>query len=523
MLLSKPTSIEEISEDILAEILHRMPFTSCLPLLFSNKRFMHLISQSEFLKSCRARLLLSPRSNFLPRSWAGDRDKVGVKASHYDLYQSQINYIGFEVGTKNKDIFHGIGNGGLKICEFSRRNSLCTIHELVNLEKSEWSRRWYSYGEFNMKNMNLLAFHLVWEYIIYFYSKKGSNFLPRSWAGDRDKVGVKASHYDLYQSQINYTGFEVGTKNKDIYHGIGNGGLKICEFSRRNSLCTIHELVNLEKSEWSRRWYSYGEFNMKNMNLPAFHLVWEYIIYFYSKKGIFLCDYLNRTPKPRVHDTNQQVDPDPIRKDDRIVRKRARKKPAWMTRLCLSSSSYDKKMFCVIDSNDKTHILKGSNFLPRSWAGDRDKVGVKASHYDLYQSQINYTVCNPFTKQHVVLPPLRKRDACEFSRVGFMYDQSRSRFWVVHVPIVCFEEVNSFQINMFSSETGKWSACIISAPANYDILMTNLCYKDILIHNEKFVWWIKEVGFLVCDPSDGRDLKWELKTRIYIMGLVMED
>ncbi|CAJ1826607.1 unnamed protein product [Sphenostylis stenocarpa] len=257
MLLSKPTSIEEISEDILAEILHRMPFTSCLPLLFSNKRFMHLISQSEFLKSCRACLLLSPR-------------------------------------------------------EF--------------------------------KNQNLFILFQFWP-----------------------------------------------------------------------------------------------------------------------------------------------------------------------------TSLFAKKILLSIDSNNKTHSLNGCNFLPLSWPQDRDQVVVKATHHDLLlccthnNSHFNYFVCNPFTKQHVVLPPLRRSHSPECPRIGFMFDQSRSRFWVVHVPLMLFKMIDSFQINMFSSETGEWSACNVPVPYSYRVSMFRNWYRNILVYNGKFIWWIDWIGFLECDPSNGREFKWETK------------
>ncbi|KAK7394569.1 hypothetical protein VNO78_15100 [Psophocarpus tetragonolobus] len=184
-------------------------------------------------------------------------------------------------------------------------------------------------------------------------------------------------------------------------------------------------------------------------------------------------------------------------------------------------SDYHHKTHFSINSNNRTHILKGSNFLPPSWSQDqdqdqdRDGVRVKASYHDLLlcstqtDDYVHYFVCNPFTKHCVPLPPLSKSCTHELSRVGFMCDQSRSRFRVVHIPIICFEWVRSFKVNMYSSETGKWGASIVPFSGHSEVLMSNSCFRNILVCDQKFVWWINN-DFLVCDPFVGTNSSWRV-------------
>lgn len=159
-----------------------------------------------------------------------------------------------------------------------------------------------------------------------------------------------------------------------------------------------------------------------------------------------------------------------------------------------SYSNHNKKMLLSVDSNNKTHMLKGSDFIPRSWPQDRDRVRVKATHHYLVlcSAQNNcytyYFVCNPFTKQYLALPPIPLSNREKDAGVGFLCDQSRSRFRVVHIPIID-SHVSTLQVNMFSSETGEWGASNVTLPSNdVTLMMTKSCSTNIIVHNEKFVW-----------------------------------
>ncbi|KAK7394586.1 hypothetical protein VNO78_15118 [Psophocarpus tetragonolobus] len=180
-----------------------------------------------------------------------------------------------------------------------------------------------------------------------------------------------------------------------------------------------------------------------------------------------------------------------------------------------SGSNYDKIMLLSVDSNNKTHVLRGSDFLPRCWAQDCDRVRVRAAHHDLVlcsthkDSYTHYFVCNPFTKQFVALPSIKKSHGKELVRVGFICDQSRSRFRVLHIPIDCFKYVSKFKVNMFSSETAEWAAFNVNIPGG-EMLMSNSCSRNILVYNGKLVWWMKERGFFVCDPFNGGDSIWHI-------------
>ncbi|CAJ1826565.1 unnamed protein product [Sphenostylis stenocarpa] len=167
-------------------------------------------------------------------------------------------------------------------------------------------------------------------------------------------------------------------------------------------------------------------------------------------------------------------------------------------------------MLFPVDSNNNTHILRGSDFLPRCWPLDWDRVKVKGTHYDLVLCRThnycytNYFVCNPFTKQHVALPKLKKSHAQELPRVGFICDQSRSRFRVVHIPVNCFQYVSKFEVNLFSSETGEWTKFEVNMSA-FEVgkALLSKTSRNIFIYNEKFVWWMGLHGFFVCDPFNG--------------------
>ncbi|KAK7340462.1 hypothetical protein VNO77_21165 [Canavalia gladiata] len=180
-----------------------------------------------------------------------------------------------------------------------------------------------------------------------------------------------------------------------------------------------------------------------------------------------------------------------------------------------SGFNYHKKILFCLDSKNQTHILMDSYFLPPFWHQDRDRFRVKATHRDLVLCSthnnfyIHYFVCNPFTKRHVVLPQTPKSHAQEFARVGFINDQCRSRFRVVHIPVVCFENVSSFQVHVFSSETGEWRVSNVDVPRA--VLMSDSYPTNVIVYKGALLWWMKEHGFLVCDdPFDGWDSKWRI-------------
>ncbi|PRQ41755.1 putative F-box domain-containing protein [Rosa chinensis] len=161
------------------------------------------------------------------------------------------------------------------------------------------------------------------------------------------------------------------------------------------------------------------------------------------------------------------------------------------------------------------------NFLPRYQSAAHEKQlafrpVVVGSCNDLVlccattYSQRDYYICNPYTKQWVVLPPVPH---CRLQvRVGFIcepyyYRNPREenntsynihlnvdyRYAIVRIlePVELRSNVFSFEllVQIFSSETGKWTELVVLSPRRYcfDHLVNNpgLVYKGMLYWSSK--------------------------------------
>ncbi|GAB4851025.1 hypothetical protein Ancab_030322 [Ancistrocladus abbreviatus] len=124
-----------------------------------------------------------------------------------------------------------------------------------------------------------------------------------------------------------------------------------------------------------------------------------------------------------------------------------------------------------------------------------------------------YYVCNPFTKKWVELP---RCPACshKFVHVGFICDppyhyhmhkqdiviNSNRSFKVVHLSVLRYSP--ELLVEMFSSETGRWSKQLVSLPEGH-APQTKLSHGSVFCFNMK-LYWPASKGVVIYDPSHGR-------------------
>ncbi|OIT02494.1 hypothetical protein A4A49_15105 [Nicotiana attenuata] len=103
------------------------------------------------------------------------------------------------------------------------------------------------------------------------------------------------------------------------------------------------------------------------------------------------------------------------------------------------------------------------------------RISLKESYGDLIlcsgkpSSGIDFFICNIFTKQWIVLPPapLETSHFKENEGVGFLIEPNYFEYLVLRfIPLGDFK----FNIQMFSSEQGKWNKLVVTSPRNLNIL-----------------------------------------------------
>lgn len=130
---------------------------------------------------------------------------------------------------------------------------------------------------------------------------------------------------------------------------------------------------------------------------------------------------------------------------------------------------------------------------------DKNRIRVK---YDVYY------VCNPFKKVWFQLPPappIQEIDGYYYGQgcflIGFTcdphYNNNNDRYRVVRTQPVSTIPGMSLPVDIFSSETGKWSRLILSCPSS--LLLTSLCYYAVVCNG--ILHWITEShGLFAFDP-----------------------
>ena len=112
------------------------------------------------------------------------------------------------------------------------------------------------------------------------------------------------------------------------------------------------------------------------------------------------------------------------------------------------------------------------------------------------RSMTVYYVLNPITRQSKALPPLcRSRSA----RIGFIFSckkEQQSSYRVMRIPK--FEgESTEFKVDIFSSDTGKWSESVVSCPQGFQL--ANYAYAGVPYHGLLF-WWSSNGHLVGFDP-----------------------